>query len=256
MTPSSDEKNMVLGIIPARYDSSRLPGKLLKTINEKPILWWVYHKAVQCQLIDRVLVATDDERIASTCETFNMPYEWTSREHTNGTDRCAEVASRHEQYQWVINIQGDEPFIIPGEIDSILSGMQSRDVPIATAATPILSTEELIDPSKVKVILNARSEAIYFSRQAIPYVQGKPSDKWLEHHAYLRHIGLYAFKRDIILKVSRWSSPAIQLAESLEQLKWLYEGIPIFVNVGDYHGRGIDTADDLEWARSQSHLLI
>lgn len=255
MASISHKKNKVLGIIPARYNSTRLPGKLLKEIKGKPIIWWVYKKVELCKRIDKVIVAIDDDRIQSVCTDLDIDFVLTSPEHTNGTDRCAEVAELYDDFDFIVNIQGDEPFIIPEEIDALIAQFTLSDANIATAATKIDTMAELEDKSKVKVVLNSSRHAMYFSRHAIPCIQGVEIEHWLDHYEFLRHIGIYIFNRDVLLQLAKLESTSVQNAESLEQLKWLYNGYKIFVNVGHYQGRGIDTNEDLEWARAQSYLL-
>ncbi len=233
-----------LGIIPSRYNSTRFPGKPLVEINGKTMIRRVYEQALKSQKLDRVVVATDDLRIYDHVKDFGGEAFMTSSTHLNGTERCAELAERIEGYEAILNIQGDEPFIHEEQIDTLCGIL--TDASIGTLAKPIEDPDELLNPSVIKLVLNAKSEAIYFSRSPIPHMRGVPTDQWLAHSTYYRHIGLYGFRRELLLQLTKLAPTPLELAESLEQLRWLENGYPIKVGMTTHHSIGIDTPSDLE----------
>lgn len=234
----------VLGIIPSRYNSTRFPGKPLVEIKGKTMIRRVYEQALKSKKLDRVVVATDDLRIYDHVIGFGGQALMTSPTHLNGTERCAELAALLEDYEAILNIQGDEPFIHEEQIDTLCGVM--TEASIGTLAKPIEDPDELLNPSVIKVVLNAKSEAIYFSRSPIPHLRGVPTEQWLSHTPYHRHIGLYGFRRELLLQLTRLSPTPLELAESLEQLRWIEHGHTIKVGITTHHSIGIDTPADLE----------
>jgi 3-deoxy-manno-octulosonate cytidylyltransferase (CMP-KDO synthetase) len=238
-----------LGIIPARYASTRFPGKPLADIRGKPMIRWVYEQASKA--LETVFVATDDERIYQAVKEFGGEAVMTSDLHKSGTDRCAEAVKiieqeRHEYFDVVLNIQGDEPFIEPRQLELIRSCFTIKDTMIATLVKEIRSTEELFDPNRPKVVVNSRKEAIYFSRSPIPFVRGKDRGEWLSSQVFYMHIGLYGFRRNVLLQITTLPQSPLELAESLEQLRWIENGYPITVRTTTYDSFGVDTPEDLK----------
>ena len=240
-----------LGIIPARFASSRLPGKPLADIGGKPMIQWVYENTSR-ELHD-VIVATDHSEIEKAVLAFGGRAMMTSPDHRSGTDRCAEVmqklAGSGESYDAVINIQGDEPFIKASHIRLLKEAFTDPATRIATLANAILNISELINPNAVKVVANAHGYAMYFSRSAIPYNRHATDDSWLEDHNYLKHLGMYAYRTDILQQITLLDPSPLEKAESLEQLRWLENGFGIRVLVTNEPSQGIDTPEDLEAAR-------
>ena len=236
----------ILGIIPARYASTRFEGKPLAVINGKTMICRVSEKASQASLLDKVVVATDDTRIAQEVIKNGFNAVITSDRHNNGTSRCAEVVDKPgEDFDAVINIQGDEPFINPEQIDSLARLMAHTDADIATLVKKISNNEELLSPNAVKAVIGTNGKALYFSRQAIPYLRGIAQDKWLESHTYYKHLGIYAYRTEVLKKIVTLSPSALEKAESLEQLRWLEHGFTIATDVTPYENIAIDTPDDL-----------
>lgn len=241
----------VLVVIPARYASTRFPGKPLAMLGGRSIIEWVWSAASRIDSVDRVVVATDDERIhthvnqLAGCEAAMM----TSSNHKSGTDRCGEVvqrlAEKGEHYDVVINVQGDEPFIEQAQLQTLIDCFNDPKVQIATLATPIATTEELMSPNNVKVVFDKSGKALYFSRQPIPFVRDVPVEKWLGIGTYYKHVGIYAFRGEVLAQVCRPVPCLIEQCEKLEQLRWLYAGFPIAVRITDHANIGIDTPDDL-----------
>jgi len=236
-----------IGIIPARFQSTRFPGKPLVLLNGKPIVQWVYENARQS--LDEVYVATDDERIFSAVEDFGGKAIFTSADHQSGTDRCAEAAkelAKKIKVDVVVNIQGDEPFIRPEQIESLKECFNSPDTEIATLIKPISSVIEITNINRPKVVINQRQEAMYFSRSPIPYVRGCQQENWLEQNAFYSHIGMYAYRYDILLELTKLPVGLLEKAESLEQLRWLEYGYHIKTAKTLFENIGIDTPEDLE----------
>lgn len=237
-----------LGIIPARWASSRFPGKPLADLNGRPMVLHVWDKCRQAGL-DRIVIATDDERIAACCQEAGAEVQMTDADLPSGTDRCAVVA-RDAAEDLVINIQGDEPFISPDAIRQLVALLKDRPFcPIATLARKEVDPEVLSSPNVVKVVCNNNGEAMYFSRAWIPYQRDQEQDQWPLHATYLTHIGLYGFRREILMKLSALPVGILERTEQLEQLRWLSEGYRISVGVTDYQSMGIDTPEDLVRAR-------
>jgi 3-deoxy-manno-octulosonate cytidylyltransferase (CMP-KDO synthetase) len=236
----------VLGIIPARYASTRFPGKPLVDIGGKSMIQRVYEQAKKCSALSEVVVATDDERIFNHVQQFGGKAVMTADNHQSGTDRCAEVAQKHPEYNIIINIQGDEPFIDPEQIARVVSCFGDADTQLATLIKMINTTEELYNFSSPKVIINKLSEAIYFSRAAIPHVRGEEPQRWLYHNTYYKHIGIYGYRADILQQVTKLPVSSLEKAESLEQLRWIENGYRIKVAETNLETSAIDTPEDLE----------
>lgn len=234
-----------LGIIPARYAASRFPGKPLVKIGDKTMLQRVCEQARQATLLDAVLIATDDERIFDHALQIGAHVMMTNPAHATGTDRCAEVAKQIVDYELVINIQGDEPFINPAQIDQVVSLLQAG-APIATLAKKIGDEKTLFNPNVVKVVLDKQQRALYFSRLPVPYVRDEPEKAWLAAATHYKHIGLYGFRRNILLEISALAQSDLERAESLEQLRWLEHGHAIHVGITEHESIGIDTPADLQ----------
>lgn len=238
-------------IIPSRYASTRFPGKPLALIGAKPMIQHVVEKASATQM--RVLVATDDERIADCVRSFGGEVVMTSSKHQSGTDRIIEayqIAGAGEEI--VINLQGDEPFVRVEQIESLISAFDEPFTEIATLAEPFAkdsSNAELYNPNSVKLIQTTDGRAIYFSRSPIPYLRGVEQN-WCSHHQYYKHIGLYAFHSSILRELSQLPTGILERAESLEQLRWLEAGYNIQVMASTSATIGIDTPEDLERAEA------
>ncbi|MEO6306060.1 MAG: 3-deoxy-manno-octulosonate cytidylyltransferase, partial [Bacteroidia bacterium] len=210
----------IIGIIPARYASSRFPGKPLVEIKGKTMIQRVYEQASKANKLSRVIIATDDERIAKHCESFGAKVVITRVEHPSGTDRCFEAYQLNgEKFDHVLNIQGDEPFLDPEQINSLAVACKG-DVEIATQMIKCANHAVLFDKGEVKIVLNPANEALYFSRSVIPAIKGKDEKEWHTHFNYYRHVGMYAYRTDILEKVTQLKPSALELAESLEQLRW------------------------------------
>jgi len=238
---------MILGIIPARFASTRFPGKPLVDINGKTMIRRVYEQADKSAGVDRVVVATDDERIFEHVRAFGGTVMYTRSEHPSGTDRCAEVARKFPEASIILNIQGDEPFIQPQQIELLIQTLErSPRLSIATLAKKIDHQEDLFNPNVVKTVFSAKQGALYFSRQAIPFLRGVDPVNWLSSpQGFYKHIGLYGFRRSALLRVARLHPTPLERAESLEQLRWLENGLRIAVGITDMETVGIDTPEDL-----------
>jgi 3-deoxy-manno-octulosonate cytidylyltransferase (CMP-KDO synthetase) len=239
------------GIIPARYASFRFPGKPLALIGNKPMIQLVYEQATK--KLELVYVATDDERISNTVKSFGGRSIMTSSEHQSGTDRCAEAVkiisdTSGIKIDIVINIQGDEPFIQPEQIDLLMHCFESDNVGIATLVRKVCEGEDIFNPNQPKVILNTEGDAIYFSRAAIPFFRDAEKSKWSEKHTYYKHIGLYAYKTEILKKITQLTRSPLEISESLEQNRWIENGFKIRTAVTSWESIGVDTPEDLERA--------
>ncbi len=239
----------ILGVIPARYQSSRFPGKSLVIINGSSMIERVYHQAQKAVLLDEVIVATDDRRIFDHVQAFGGKAMMTSADHESGTDRCAEVARQMEEFEIVINIQGDEPFILPTQIDLLVKHLKfEANLDISTLAKKISDEEELFNPNVVKVVFDLNGKALYFSRHPIPYLKNADRKDWLLQGEHYKHIGMYGFKSSILKQLSTLKAGRYYRMESLEQLKWLENGYSIRVEMTDQETLGIDTPEDLDRA--------
>lgn len=235
----------ILGIIPARYASSRFPGKPLVDIGGKTMIQRVYEQAKKCEHLTEVIVATDDDRIFDHVASFGGLAVMTGTHHQSGTDRCAEVAVAHQQYQVIINIQGDEPYIDPEQITKLATCFNSPEVQIATLVKRIKDEQELHNPNTPKVIVTKQSEAAYFSRSAIPHIRSEEPQNWLEFYPYFKHIGIYGYRADILQQITRLPISGLEKAEALEQLRWIENGYRIKVAETQLETYAVDTPDDL-----------
>lgn len=236
-----------LGVIPARYASTRFPGKPLVIIGGKMMIQHVYEKAKSC--LTDVCVATDDTRIAEAVESFGGCAVMTSEAHNSGTDRCREAVQKYGgNFDVVINIQGDEPFIQPKQIELLKNCFDEAGTEIATLIKPFSIADGLSalkNANSPKVVVNQRSEAICFSRSVIPYLRNYPESEWLQMHTYYKHIGLYAYRTDVLNRITELKQTPLELAESLEQMRWIENGYSIKTAITNLETIGIDTPDDL-----------
>ena len=240
-----------IGIIPARYASTRFPGKPLADMNGKPMIQRVYEQVKD--VLDSVCVATDDIRIENAVKAFGGQVVMTSDQHRSGTDRCYEAYQKiGEGYDVIVNIQGDEPFIHPEQIQTIKTCFADANTQIATLVKPFRSDDDfestLFNPNSPKVVLNKNDEAMYFSRSIIPYIRAKKYTEWLPSHTFYKHIGLYAYRAQVLKEITQLPQSALELAESLEQLRWLENGYKIKVGITEQETIGIDTPEDMEKA--------
>lgn len=244
---------MIIGIIPARYGSTRFPGKPLADIGGKSMIQRVLEQASQAKSLTKVVVATDDDRIAEAVHRLGYEAVMTRVDHPSGTDRCWEAYERlvedgvitADTSNYVINIQGDEPFIDPAQIDE-LAGILDGAVELATQMASVDSAEILHDLKEAKIIINAQNEALYFSRAAIPYLWGIEPDQWHKHHEYHRHVGLYAYRADVLEAITQLPPSPLEQAESLEQLRWLEAGYRIKLIATSYQTPTVDSPADIE----------
>ncbi len=242
----------VLGIIPARFASVRFPGKPLAMIDKKPLIRLVYEQA--SKVLDNLYVATDDIRIEKAVTEFGGRVVMTSTAHKSGTDRCAEALfsiMKIENYSpdVVINIQGDEPFIKPQQINLLIESFNDKEVDISTLIKEISDNNELKDPNIPKVVRSESGNALYFSRSIIPYIRDKSDKNLIETHQFYKHIGIYGYRADILNELSKLQPTDLELAESLEQLRWLQKGYRIRTLISNWDSIGIDTPADLEYAK-------
>jgi 3-deoxy-manno-octulosonate cytidylyltransferase (CMP-KDO synthetase) len=236
----------ILGIIPSRYASTRFPGKPLAMIDGKSMIQRVYEQAGKAVSLDKVVVATDDTRIFKLVESFGGDVVMTSVNHPNGTSRCLEVLEQiNENYNAVVNIQGDEPFIDPEQINQTVQLFENSKTEIGTLVKKIQSQEELFNPNVVKAVFDRKNNALLFSRQAIPFLRTVPKEEWLNSHDFYKHIGLYAYRFDVLKEIVSLSPTALEKAESLEQLRWLENGFAIKVEITTKEAVSIDTPEDL-----------
>ncbi len=241
----------ILGIIPARYASTRFPGKPLAPIEDKPMIQHVFERTCNSGAVDYTIVATDDERIADCVRSFGGNVMMTNVNHRSGTDRCSEVitalGSRATQYDVVINIQGDEPFVDGSQLQTLAEVFcNNANAQIATLKKEITDLDLLLSPNAVKVVCNRQGQALYFSRQPLPHLRNVEPTQWLQHNKYYKHIGIYAFRRDTLLQVAALPQSPLELCESLEQLRWIENGLPIEVRETHVENASIDTPEDLQ----------
>ena len=238
---------MIAGIIPARYASSRFPGKPLIDIQGKSMIQRVYEEAVKSAMLGKVIVATDDERIIAHVASFGGHAVMTAANHPSGTDRCHEALQLlDEDIRYVINIQGDEPFKDYRQIDELAAVLLDGTVELATQMIRVKTHEELFDIGEVKIVLNDKHEALYFSRNVIPFIKGVDEQQWHLNHAYYRHVGMYAYRADILEKITRLPISSLEQAESLEQLRWLEHGFRIKCITTKFESHCIDTPEDVD----------
>lgn len=237
---------MILGVIPARYASSRFPGKPLIDIQGKSMIQRVYEQAKKSHKLKDVIVATDDERILSHVKSFGGNAVMTAVNHPSGTDRCYETLQKSgKDFKYVINIQGDEPFIDPSQID-LLAKLCDDKTELATLMIPVDSHDVLFDTGEVKITMNNQKEALYFSREVIPHIKGVDKKLWHKNFQYYRHVGMYAYRADVLKKITTLVPSELEKAESLEQLRWLENGYKIKLAVTDFDSHCIDTPEDVE----------
>ena len=238
---------MIVGIIPARYASTRFPGKALIDINGKSMIQRVYEQAALSKSLHKIYVATDDERIFNHVSAFGGNVLMTAFEHPSGTDRCQDAIKQlGDEYRYIINIQGDEPFIHPNQIDELATILKDDSVEIATQMIPVNDHTLLFDKGEVKIVLNDNCEALYFSRMVIPFIKGIKESEWHNYHTYYRHVGMYAYRRDILEKITQLPVSSLEKAESLEQLRWVEHGFKIKCVLTNYESHCIDTPEDIE----------
>lgn len=240
----------IYGIIPARYQSTRLPGKPLALIGGKPMIQRVYEQCIKSRVLKGLTVATDDERIANIVKSFNGNVIFTKSDHPSGTDRCFEAAEKMNigVGSVIINIQGDEPFIDPGQIDLLASSFDKHNITIASLVKKITKHEELDSPNTAKVVLDNQNNALYFSRSPIPFLQNVAKENWLKKSVFYKHIGIYGYKYEVLQQLVKLPQSSLEVAESLEQLRWLENGFKIAMKETEYEGFAIDTPIDLEIA--------
>lgn len=254
----------LIGIIPARYASTRFPAKALVDIGGKSMIERVYEQASKTKSLSKVVVATDHPLIFDHVQAFGGTVVMTSEHHPSGTDRCYEafvktqeqllldssvvrhsLLTPHSSLTYILNIQGDEPFIQPEQIE-LLASLLNGKVEIATLVKVIEDEATLFSPNTPKVVINEQQEALYFSRQTIPQLRGVNPQEWLQHHTFYKHLGIYAYRSDILERLTQLKPSSLEKAESLEQLRWLENGYRISVAVTPYDSHGVDVPNDLE----------
>ena len=244
-----------IAIIPARYASTRFPAKPLAMLGGKRVIERVYEQVAG--VLDDAVVATDDERIYDAVRAFGGTVEMTSTEHRSGTDRCWEAYCKQGgEFDVVINVQGDEPFIQPSQLQALKECFNSPDIDIATLVKPFAESDgiaALENPNSPKVVVDNQKRALYFSRSVIPYLRGVEKQEWLRRHTFYKHIGIYGFRTEILKAVTSLPQSSLEIAESLEQLRWLENGYKIGVGISEVETIGIDTPEDL--ARAEEFLL-
>lgn len=236
-----------IGIIPARYASTRFPGKPLALLGGKPVIQHVYEKVAA--VLEAAYVATDDERIYDVVKSFGGQVVMTRTDHKSGTDRIEEAIEKiGGEWDVVVNVQGDEPFVAKSQLDAICHCFDDPTTQIATLGKPFESMEAVQNPNSPKIVVDNMGFAMYFSRSVIPYVRGKEKSSWLTHYPFLKHLGIYAYRKDVLRQVTQLPQSSLEIAESLEQLRWLQNGFKIKVGTTDVETVGIDTPQDLERA--------
>ena len=235
----------ILAVIPSRYASTRFPAKPLADIAGKSMVETVYAQVKKSGLITKAVVATDNKKIYDHINSFGGDVCMTSENHVSGTDRCFEAYTlQKEKYDYVINIQGDEPFIDPMQIN-LLARLLDNKTELATLIKKIEIEEQLFNSNVVKVVVNSLNEALYFSRSTIPHVRNVAPQDWIVKHIFYKHIGMYAYRADILEKITQLPVSSLEQAESLEQLRWLENGFKIKTAITDIETMGIDTPEDL-----------
>lgn len=234
-------------IIPARYASTRFPGKPLALLGNKPVIQHVYEQATS--VLNEVWVATDDDRIREAVEKFGGRIVMTRADHKSGTDRIEEAAEKTgTQADVIINIQGDEPFVQPSQIKTLMQLFDNADTQIGTLGKHFENIEAVNNPNSPKIVTDKQGFALYFSRSVIPYIRGAQDNEWLSHFPFLKHLGLYAYRREVLHEITQLPQSSLEIAESLEQLRWLENGYRIRVGLTDVETVGIDTPEDLQRA--------
>ena len=240
-----------IAVIPARYASTRFPGKPLAVLGGKTVIQRVYEQAVS--VLPEAYVATDDERIFQAVEAFGGRGVMTRADHKSGTDRIEEAVEKIATgADVIINIQGDEPFIQPSQIETLIQLFDDPATQIGTLGKRFETIDAVRNPNSPKIVTDRRGFALYFSRSVIPYIRGIEADEWLTHYPFLKHLGIYAYRREVLAEVTRLPQSALEKAESLEQLRWLENGYRIRVGLTDVETVGIDTPEDL--ARAEAFL--
>ncbi len=241
-----------IGIIPARYASTRFPGKPLAILGGKTVIQRVYEQVVN--VLGEAYVATDDERIFKAVEQFGGRAVMTRNDHKSGTDRIEEAAQKIKtDADVIINIQGDEPFIQKSQLETVKHLFDDPQTQIATLGKPFETIEAVENPNSPKIICDVNGYAMYFSRSVIPYIRGKEQKEWIKHFPFIKHIGLYAYRREVLSEITKLPQSPLELAESLEQLRWLQNGYRIKVGLTDVETVGIDTPEDLQ--RAEQFIL-
>ncbi len=244
----------VLGVIPARYASSRLPGKPLVDIAGKSMVQRVWEQARQCSALAEVVVATDDPRILDHVASFGGRAVLTDAGHPSGTDRCAEALVRvgADRFSGVVNIQGDEPFIVPAQIEEVCAALRLPGTGIATLAQIVTDDRDLDDPGEVLITTDTAMQALYFSRAAIPFLRDPGEGPRHRRFRYLKHVGLYAYTAEVLQRIVQLPPSALERAESLEQLRWIENGFSVRIGLTDHPSFCVDTPADLEEARRRA----
>ena len=241
-----------IGVIPARYASTRFPGKPLAMLGGKSVIQRVYEQV--SSVLDSAYVATDDERIRQAVEAFGGKAVMTSPDHKSGTDRIEEAVRKiGGSFDVVINIQGDEPFIQRSQLEEIIRCFDDAETQIATLGKPFDKAQGFAaveNPNSPKIVVDNRGYALYFSRSVIPFIRGKETTEWMDHYPFLKHLGIYAYRTEVLHEITRLPQSSLELAESLEQLRWLQNGYRIKVGLTDVETVGIDTPEDLERAEA------
>jgi 3-deoxy-manno-octulosonate cytidylyltransferase (CMP-KDO synthetase) len=251
---------MIIGIIPARYASTRFPGKPLVDIQGKTMIQRVYEQTLKSKCLSMVVVATEDERIVEHVESFGGKAVMTSADHFSGTERCWEAyqllkgEESDSKQDYIINIQGDEPFLVAEQINELGTILDGK-VEIASQIIPCSDNAILFDEREAKVIINTNQEAIYFSRHVLPYFKGVPPEEWHKHHTYYRQVGMYAYRADILEKITQLPVSDLEIAESLEQLRWVQNGYKIKMALTKYESHCIDTFEDIDMILNMLGLL-
>ncbi|WDF67626.1 3-deoxy-manno-octulosonate cytidylyltransferase [Sphingobacterium oryzagri] len=236
----------IIGIIPARYASSRFPGKPLVDIHGKSMIQRVYEQVKGCASLAEVVVATDDKRIEEHVRTFAGNVVMTSEQHASGTDRCAEVVSKVSGFDIAINIQGDEPFINPLQIELLCSLFDDQQTQIGTLIKQIESQEDLFNENTPKVIISKEQQAMYFSRQTIPFQRGVEKSDWLRTQTYYKHIGIYGYRVDVLKAITQLPVSPLEKTEALEQLRWIENGYRIKVAKTEFDTIAVDHPEDVD----------
>ena len=240
-----------IGIIPARYASSRFPGKPLALLGGKPVIQRVYEQVTA--VLEEAYVATDDQRIFDCVTAFGGKAVMTRTDHKSGTDRIEEAITKiGGDWDVIVNIQGDEPFIQRSQIETVCHCFDDAATQIATLGKPFTEMEAVENPNSPKIVLDVNDFALYFSRSVIPFVRGEERSEWLGHYPFLKHLGIYAYRREVLDAITRLPQSSLEIAESLEQLRWLQNGFKIKVGRTDVETVGIDTPEDL--ARAEEFL--
>lgn len=238
----------VIGLIPARYASTRFPAKALANIDGKPMIQRVYEQSTKSKKLDEVWIATDHALIYDHAKSIGANVVMTSEAHRSGTDRCFEALQKiGNNFDYVVNIQGDEPFIKPEQIDELIT-LLDRNVELATMVSPIEDVETLFSPNEMKVVFDHSNYALYFSRECIPHVRGFEKTDWLRYTTFYKHVAIYAYRSDVLEAITALEPSTLEIAESLEQLRWMQNGYKIKIGITHHKNISIDTPEDLQRA--------